>query len=92
MASILKFGAFPAPRLHDAHHRLAAVMDVNVLHRHLLPPVTAVAIERFEDRGEGAGELLRLGEVFAPTFEPTNFPVSVRHAPFGLSSCEQEPS
>jgi hypothetical protein len=35
-------------------------------HRHLLLALTAVAVERFEQRGMGAGKLIRLGKVFAP--------------------------
>jgi hypothetical protein len=35
--------------------RLAAGMDVDVLHRHLLLAFAAVAVEGFQQRGEGAG-------------------------------------
>jgi hypothetical protein len=69
MASILDFGVIPAPRFHDAHHRLPAGMNVNVLHRHLLLALAAVAIEGFKQRGEGAAELVRLVKVLAPALE-----------------------
>ena len=70
MGLILRFRAIPAPRrLHDAHHCLPAGMDVDVLHGHLLLALAAVAVERFEQLSEGARELVRLGEVLAPTFE-----------------------
>jgi hypothetical protein len=37
MGLLLQFRAIPSPRrLHDAHHRLATGMDVNVLHGDLL--------------------------------------------------------
>jgi hypothetical protein len=41
----------------------AARMGVDVLHRDLLLAFAAVTIERFEQRGVGAGELVRLGRV-----------------------------
>jgi hypothetical protein len=44
-------------------------MDVDMLHRDLLLALAAVAVERFEKRGEGTRELVRLGEVLAPSFE-----------------------
>ncbi|MGE0775513.1 MAG: hypothetical protein AB7L36_10825 [Sphingomonadaceae bacterium] len=67
---ILRFRAFPTPRrLHHAHHSLPAGMDVDVLHRNLLLALAAVAIECLEQRGEGAGELVRLGEVIASALE-----------------------
>jgi hypothetical protein len=40
-------------------------MNVDMLNRHLLLALAAVTIERFEKRGEGAGELVRLGKVFS---------------------------
>jgi hypothetical protein len=67
MGLILRFRAFPTPRrLDHPHHRLPAGMDVDMLHRDLLLALAAVAVERFEQRGEAAGELIGLGEVLAP--------------------------
>ena len=46
MASILKFRPIPTSRrLYDADHRLATGMDVDVLYRHLLLTLAAVAVE-----------------------------------------------
>jgi hypothetical protein len=70
MGLILRFRAIPTPRrLHHAHHRLTTGMNVDVLDRDLLLALAAVAVEGFEQRGEAAGELVRLGEVLAPAFE-----------------------
>jgi hypothetical protein len=69
MGLILQFRAIPAPRRPDhAHHRLPTGMDVDVLHSDLLLAFAAVAVERFEERGKGAGELVRLGKVFTAAF------------------------
>jgi hypothetical protein len=62
MGLTLDFGMIPGPRRPDhAHHRLTAGMDVDMLNRHLLLALAAMAIERFEERGEGAAELTRVG-------------------------------
>ena len=50
----------PPSRPDEAHYRLTAGMDVDVLHRHLLLAFAAVPVERFEQRGEGAAELTRM--------------------------------
>jgi hypothetical protein len=44
-------------------------MDVDMLDCYLLLAFTAVAIERFEERHIGAGELVRLRRIFPATFE-----------------------
>jgi hypothetical protein len=70
MGLILQFRTIPAVRgLDDAYDRLPARMDVDMLDCHLLLALAAVAVERFEERRIGAGELVRLGKVFAPAFE-----------------------
>ena len=75
MGLILKFGAIPTPRcLDNSDHRLPAGMDVDVFNRHLLLALAAVAVERFDQRGEGAGELIRLVQVFAPALEALGDP------------------
>jgi hypothetical protein len=43
--------------------------SVDVLHRDLLLALAEVANESFEQGGEGAGELVRLGEVLATPLE-----------------------
>jgi hypothetical protein len=45
----------PHPPADNAHHRLPAGKDVDVFHRDLLLTLTAVAVERFERRGEASG-------------------------------------
>ena len=59
----------PPGGLDHADDRLPARMDVDVLDRDLLLALAAVAVERFEQRGIGAGELVGLGEVLAPALE-----------------------
>ena len=44
-------------------------MDVDVLDRDLLLALAAMAVEGFEQRRVGAGELVGLGEVLAPALE-----------------------
>jgi hypothetical protein len=44
-------------------------VDVHVLDRDFLLALAAVAIERFEQRGVGAGELARLIEILLPALE-----------------------
>jgi hypothetical protein len=62
--------AIPTPlRLDDTYNSLPTGVDVDVLHGHLLLAFAAVAVERFEHRGESAGKLVRLGQVFAPALE-----------------------
>jgi len=51
----------PSPwGLNYAYHGLPAGMDVDVLDRDLLHALPAVAIERVEQHGKGAGELAGL--------------------------------
>jgi hypothetical protein len=52
---ILRFLAIPTPRrLNDPDHRLSTGMDVDVLNRHLLLPLAAVAVKRLKKRCVGA--------------------------------------
>jgi hypothetical protein len=44
-------------------------MDVDALHRDLLLALATVAIERFKQRGIGAGKLVRLGEALPSALE-----------------------
>ena len=61
MGLILRFRAIPTPRgLDHADDSLPASMDMDVLDRDLLLALAAVAVERFEQRGVGAGKLVRL--------------------------------
>ena len=56
------FARSPPPGRSDhPDHRLPARMDVDVLDRDLLLALAAMAVERFEQRRLGAGELVRLG-------------------------------
>ena len=45
----------PSPRADRSHNRLAARVDVNVFNGHFLLALAAMAVERFEQRGESAG-------------------------------------
>ena len=82
MASILKFRPIPTSRrLYDADHHLATRMDVNVLHSDLLLALAPMPVERFEQRGKGVGELIRLGEILAPALESL---LTVHSAPVAL--------
>jgi hypothetical protein len=61
MGLVLQFRAIPGPRHPDhTHHRLTTGMHVNVLHRHLLLALATMAIQSFEQGGEGAAELTRM--------------------------------
>jgi hypothetical protein len=59
----------PSPPAHRANNRLAARMDVHVLDGHLLLALAAMAVECVEQRGETAGKLVRLAEIFAAPLE-----------------------
>jgi len=59
MGLFLRFARRPSPRsLHGPHDGLAAGIDGDVLKRDLLLTLTSVAIERLEQDGEGARELV----------------------------------
>jgi hypothetical protein len=53
MGLTLLFRSYPAPGpLHVADNGLPAFVDVDVLHRDFLLAFAAVAVERFQERGE----------------------------------------
>jgi hypothetical protein len=58
---ILRFRLNPSPRCFNyAYHGLLAGMNVHVFYRDLLLAFAAVAIQRVEQHGKGAGELVGL--------------------------------
>jgi hypothetical protein len=58
----------------------------HMLHRHLLLALAAVAVEGFEQRRVGAGELVRLGKVLS-TFA---FSLFDNASPFALGNLQTE--
>ena len=57
----------PAPWvLNVADDCLTALIDMDVLDSNLLLSFSAVSVERFEECGEGSGELTRLVQIFTP--------------------------
>jgi hypothetical protein len=61
MGLILRFRSIPTPRgLDHTDHRLPTGVHMDVLDRDLLLAFASVAIETFEQRGVGPGELVRL--------------------------------
>jgi hypothetical protein len=67
---IRQFSAIPTPRgLDDANDRLPTCMDVDVFDRDFLPTLATMAVERFEQRGVGAGKFVRLREVLLSALE-----------------------
>ena len=58
MGLILGFLLTPSPRgFHHPDHSLATGVHMHVFHRDFLLALAAVAIERFEQRRVGAGQL-----------------------------------
>ena len=57
MGLILRFGPYPTP-LDVADDGLAAAMDVDVFDRDLLLALAAMAVERLQQCGVGAGKRL----------------------------------
>jgi hypothetical protein len=64
-----RFFTAPTPRSDVTYDRLPTSMDVDVLDRDALLPLAAVTVEGFGQSRVGPGELARLGQVLAPSFE-----------------------
>ena len=69
MGLLLRFLTAPTPRSDVTYDRLPTSMDVDVLDRDALLPLAAVTVEGFGQSRVGPGELARLGQVLAPSFE-----------------------
>jgi hypothetical protein len=59
----------PTPGVDGADNGVSALVDMDVFHSHFLLAFAAAAVECIEKKGIGAGELVRLGQVFAVRFE-----------------------
>src|SRR5438105_4054494 len=65
----LGFFAIYLVRVYDPDDSLTASIDVDMLDGDLLLPLAAVAIERLEQEGIGAGEPIRLAQVLTAPLE-----------------------
>lgn len=70
MGLFLHFGLIPTPTSLDGpDHRLAARVNMDMLDCHLLLALTAMVVQRVEQRRPGARQLVRLVEILAPALE-----------------------
>ncbi|WP_305798587.1 hypothetical protein [Tropicimonas sp. IMCC6043] len=70
MGLFLDLAVIPSPRsLHCADHGLAAGVDVDMLDRDLLLALAAMLVQRVQQSRPGAGELVRLVQVFLAPLE-----------------------
>jgi hypothetical protein len=69
MRLFLQFSTASIPRGDGAYDRPPALVNVNVLNFNVLLTLAAVTVEGFGQRCEGPGELVRLVQVLASSFE-----------------------
>jgi hypothetical protein len=69
MGLLLRFLTTLTPRSDVTYDRLPTSMDVDVLDRDALLPLPAVMVEGFGQSRVSSGELVRLGQVLASSFE-----------------------
>ncbi len=78
MGLFFRLRLIPCPRpAYEAYDSLTSLMDMNMLDRDFLLTLATMAVQRFKQGGVGSGKLVRLGEVFAPSFQR----LAAKHGP-----------